>query len=130
MTLSAEDLATLVAIDKKQRAKLTEEQNASNKAKLAELMTDQEKMAEAVATHQELIAAADADGDGKLNLDEWKAYTKASVARGTEKGWHVAEHDDADVEVSWAVYCRAGGDEGGVTAATLMACSGQVMKAA
>ena len=86
-------------------------------------------MAAAGASHQEMIASADADGDGKLNLDEWKAYSKLAVERGTEKGWHIAETSDADLETSWAAYCRASGDEGGVTGATIMACVGQIMKA-
>ena len=129
MSLSAEDLAKMIEIDKKNRAKLTEEQNASNKAKLAELMADQEKMQAAMASQTEIFAAADKDGDGKLNWEEYQEYTAGAIAKGTEKGWHVAPHDEADLKFSWEAYCRAGGDTSGVTQATIFAAGGQVMAA-
>ena len=96
---------------------------------MMELMSDQEKMAAAMASQTELISAADADGDGKLNWEEYKAYTAAAIAKGAEKGWHIAPHDDDDLKFAWEAYTRAGGDADGVTQATIFACGGQVMQA-
>ena len=76
MTLSADDLALLVSLGKKQQEQLTADQRAGNEAKMAELMTDPEKMKEAGEGQKALFDTADANKNGVLTLEEFQAMAK------------------------------------------------------
>ena len=84
MPLEGADLEKAIDMGVSRGKLLTPEQRASNKAKLAELMANPEALAELMDGGKTRFEAADADGDGRLNLDEWNAYVEKETAHALE----------------------------------------------
>ena len=57
-------------------------------------MADKEKMAGLMVEGKARFDAADTDGDGRLNLDEWNAYAEKETAHALEKGWQTQAWDE------------------------------------
>ena len=127
--ISAEDLATLVAIEVGQAEAMGEEKNNANKAKMNALMGDEAAMAAEMKLAEDTFAAADTNGDGTLNEAEWADYSAKTVANARASGWHVLDPSESDLATSFAIYKKIGGDDKGVPKATLFAIGEKVMVA-
>ena len=128
MTLSADDLATMVAITKKGHEKLTAEQQASNQAKFDELMADPEKMKAGVEGQKLLFEKADKNSNGVLTYEEFLQFAALGREQATQKGWAMGEQAEEDLKTSFDIHMRAQGEGDGVKFETVLAVGGQVAK--
>ena len=74
--LEGADFDAMVQLTKDLRKQLTDDQNKENDAKEAELFGTPEAMQEMLEEHNATFAAADADGDGVLDLQEFLDFCK------------------------------------------------------
>ena len=126
MTISADDLAKLVEHAMATMGKLSEEDKAANKAKLAEMMGDEGKRAEIMKEASDAFDAHDKDGDGKLNKEEFMANAQAAWDQAASKGWKVPSDTPTDEwEFTYDAYCRATGATDGLTKEQIFTCAGQ-----
>ena len=127
--LSAADVAAALAIAKKYQDALTEEQRNKNKELRAAAMGTEEAKAETMTKMQELFGACDADGDGRLNYDEFKAFTKGIADSMVAKGGTINEMEEDDKRALYDIHNKSSADEG-VTGAEFMANTMQLREAA
>ena len=133
MSLSADDVQALLKNRQTRDARLTEDQQASNKAKMMELMGDEGKRDAMMAKSKANFDAADANGDGELNWEEYKQFGEISNAKAAEDGWATTELIESEVAELFEVHKRASGSTTGVTGEGLKSAMMQVgaaMKAA
>ena len=133
MSLSADDVQALLKNRQTRDARLSEEQQASNKALMMELMGDEDKRNAMMAQSADNFKACDVDGDGELNWEEYLAFGKLSNEKAAEKGWATSELIESEVAEMFELHKRASGSTTGVTGEglkTAMAAVGAAMKAA
>ena len=85
-------------------------------------------VADKAATMEKLQAGftkADADGDGRLNADEFKAFMRGIGAAMREKGVNAPEASDEDLATLYEIHNKASADNG-VSALEFMANSAQI----
>ena len=127
--ISAADLAVAVEIVKKQQGAMTDEQRTKNQEIRAAGMGTEEAKAETMAKMQAKFVECDADGDGRLNFDEYKAFL-AGIAEGFKsQGGHMPELSEDDKKTTYDIHNKASGDEG-VTPLEFMANMAQIREAA
>ena len=120
MPLSDADLTTMGGIQQKLMSTLTDEQKETNKTIRAEQMAEEKK----AQTMEELTAgfqAADANGDGVLNLDEFKAFMSAFREGFNAKGGCLPDASAEDVATMFECHDRANPETAGVSLADWMA---------
>ena len=94
MPLEGADLERAIELSVEMNQRITKEQRASNMVKYAELMGDKDRLESAMTEGKVRFDAADKDGDGRLNEEEWLTYAQGESEHALSKGWEVAPWDE------------------------------------
>ena len=88
----------------------TPEQKAAGEAKLKRMREEPEYMAEMMGKFGKMFSDADTNGDGRLNLEEYRAFSAATKAEAISTGdW--TEADD-HVEENYAIVNSISAEDG------------------
>ena len=115
MPFSPEDIEKMKDLHARGKALLTEEQHAENKAKGEAMKTDEAKKQEFKTKTSELFTSSDANGDGALDLAEFKVFLGKYHEMAKAGGYHVPEQDDAMIEERFGLLDRFNPETTGVT---------------
>ena len=116
--LSAELMARFVEMQARNiafyEANATEAQKALALAQIEQFKSDPAFAAEEMDRMAQLFSESDADGNGRLNQAEFRAFYDKIIANAAAKGHFHAEHD-GQVDTMYALYNEAAGGEEGFT---------------
>ena len=99
--ISDSDLKILVDLQLAEMDRIGADGNAKNKEMMAALMADEAAMGKEMEESTATFAAADTDGDGLLNLAEFRDWCAKSDANAKAKGWNTSPGSDEDIEKAW-----------------------------
>lgn len=120
----AERIAQLLAPLKQDKdeweAQLSPDEKARAAAFEAELKCSPEKLQEFMAQVDATFTEADADADGKLTRDEFKAFTAAMDAHGVARGLKSRETTDELIDKVYPVFNAWDGAVDGVTKSDIL----------
>ena len=88
----------------------TPEQKAAGVEKLRRMREEPEFMAEQMGKYGKMFSDADTNGDGRLNLDEYKLFNAAAKAMAiAENEWiEAGDHNDSDYAIMNTVSAEEG----------------------
>ena len=118
----------MLAMHAEAEATLSAEENEANKKVFADMMATEESKAAAGAEATATFQAADTDGDGLLNLAEFKDFAKKQHSNWIAKGGFGPEPTDANLETAYSVHNSATPETEGISLADYFANVGQYLK--
>ena len=102
----------------------TPEQKAAGEEKLRRMREEPEFMAEMMGKFGKMFSDADTNGDGRLNLEEYKAFSAATKAIAIAEGdWTEADNHD---EENYAIMNSVSAEDG-FTMSEMQQCMGPWM---
>ena len=127
--ITEEQVARLIKMQKDSEEKITQAQRDENKGKMNELMADPAKLQAAMEEDAATFAAADTDGDGRLNHTEFVDFCSKQEANAIAKGWHMAKSTDEEIEAWWNIMLEITKETSSVTKEQYDTIQGRMMEA-